>query len=197
MQPAKHNPNENDSGNEPEPQPGHSAQEKGQEPQPTQGSRPDELDEEMALDFLAQYQDLEQALVAAGYTRAGHSPAQAQPDWVGFARHIEARFDADENPVIRAAVAHLLWAEENLEMRNGRLERTDPWENASPHNDIVWLSELIQHTKNRVTHDLMFPGRTGCDYNNVTAAMFVLEAWKQIDPQVEQLVEQVHRQAGS
>lgn len=165
------------------------------DPQPEAGSdvalTPDrvalhrESDEELVLTFLTEYHALEQALVRAGFTGVGRTPGNAQPDWVRFARHIERYFDPDSSPQLQGAVAYMLGQTENWERRMDLLEDTFPWETASPHSDVVWLTELVQQARNRLAHGLNTPDRM--DYNStyVTAALYVVEAWAHIDPDVE------------
>jgi hypothetical protein len=147
-----------------------------------------EYDEELVLTFLSHFNSLEQALVRAGYTQASHAPTTARADWGSFARHIEKQFDPDSSPVLQGAVAYLLCDPENRELRYERIGNSYPWENPDPHNDIVWLSELLQQTGARLLHELNFPGRPRCDLATISAAWFIVEAWSHLDPQVERLL---------
>jgi len=164
---------------------GHSKARDTNTPLPKTAPPKDEVDEELALTFLTFHHTLERALVQAGYTRAGHTPASVRADWERFARHIEAQFDPDSDEVLQGAVGYLLWNQENLDLRNERLEDSFPWEPSSPHNDIVWISVLIQQTRDRLLHRINFLGNPGSDTAQVTAALFVVEAWARLDPKVE------------
>jgi hypothetical protein len=158
------------------------------DPSADQASTSDEFDMEMALTFLTDYHALEQALVRAGYTRASRSPGSTQADWELFARHIEDRFDPDSSAVLQGAVAHLLWHEENMDLRRKRLQDCALWEDFNPNNDIVWISELLQHTRNKLIHGINLPGLPGCDFDQVLAALFVVEAWSHVDSKVESML---------
>jgi len=161
-------------------------------PSPRQQPADREYDEELALTFLSYYLALEQALVRAGFTRAGHTPGTAQADWARFARHIEAQFDPGSSPELEGSVAFLLADENNLERRNKRLEKSSPWENADANNDIVWISELVQQTGKMLAYGLNLPGRSGFDLSLVSAVFFIVQAWSHLDPQVESLLTYVH-----
>lgn len=147
-----------------------------------------DFDEELVLTFVCHYQALERALVRAGYRRAGRTPGSFQADWGRFAYHLEGRFNPAASPVLQGAVAHLLCEPDNLELREQRLENSFFWDITSPHRDIVWLSELIQLTGTRLVHGLNFPGRPRVDLAQVSAALFVLEEWAHLDPEVESLL---------
>jgi hypothetical protein len=144
-----------------------------------------DADEELVLTFLSYFQTLEHALMRAGYTQAGHTPGSAQPDWYRFARHIHPRFDPDSSEVLQGAVSYMLWDDDNLELRNERIENAHFWENADPNNDTVWLSELVQQTGRKVIHGLNFPAKPGVDIAMVTAAMFIVEEWLRLEPEME------------
>ncbi|MGE5374981.1 MAG: hypothetical protein ACM3XO_07970 [Bacteroidota bacterium] len=143
------------------------------------------VDEETVMYFLYRYQDLEQALMRAGYIQAGGSPAGARPDWPRFARQIQTRFEQDPEPVLQAAVTHMLWDDDNLAQRNERLENSALWENRDLNNDVVWLAELLQQTWQKLVHGLNFPGQPGCDIDMVSAALFIVDAWSRLDADVE------------
>ncbi len=147
-----------------------------------------EPDEETLLYFFSHYHALEQAIMRAGYTRSGHRPGSAQPDWSRFARHIEPEFKKDSEPVIQGAVAYLLLDEEHLELRNERIENAHFWESPDPHNDVIWLAELLQQVRKRLIHRLNFPDAPAVDITMVSAALFIVDAWAQLDPEVEKLL---------
>jgi hypothetical protein len=170
------------------PQPGDPGAQDTGTPLPGKAGTRDELDEELALTFLTLYHTFEQALVRAGYTRASRTPGSARADWERFARHIEDQFDPDSSPVLQGAVAYLLFEQKNLDLRNKRLDDAFPWDVSSPHSDIVWISVLIQQTWNQLTHWINFMGTPDSDISQVMAAMFVLEAWAGIDPEVKRLL---------
>jgi hypothetical protein len=150
-----------------------------------------ESDDELVLTFLSHYQALELAMIRAGYTRSSHTPGTAQADWARFARSIQPRFDPKSSPVLEGAVAYMLLDDDYLELRNERIENAYPWENPDPHNDTVWLSELVQLTGRKLIQGLNFPRETGCDITMVTAALFIVEEWSQLDPEVERFLRNV------
>jgi hypothetical protein len=144
-----------------------------------------DYDEELILTYLTEYHALGQALMQAGFVRVGRTPGNAQPDWAGFARHIEQHFDPDSSEPLQGAVAYLLYQKDNLERRTERLQHSQPWETYSPHSDVIWLSEMLQQTHNRLIHGINFLGKPGCDSTQVMAALFIVEAWAHIDLDVE------------
>jgi hypothetical protein len=153
--------------------------------------RHDELiepDEETLLYFFSHYHALEQAILRAGYTRAGRTSASARPDWSRFARHIEPGFMKDTEPVIQGAVAYLLLDEDHMELREERIEHSHFWESPDPNNDVIWLAELLQHIWKRLIHWLNFPDAPAVDIAMVSAALFIVDAWSQLDPEVEKLL---------
>ncbi len=147
---------------------------------------PESADEELALTFLTYYHALEQAMMRAGFTRSGRTPGTSQADWHRFARHIEPKFDPDSSPVLQGAVSYLLWEDENLARRNQRLEEARPWESGSPFSDILWISELLQRTRNKLTYDLNLPGAPACDTAQVMASLMIVEEWGKLEPDVSQ-----------
>ena len=156
---------------------------------PEPPSRYDEWDEEMVLDFLTRYHKLGQALVRAGFTKAGRIPGSVEPNWEQFALHIEEQFDPDSEPVLQGAVAYLGWNPKNFALRNERIEDSDLWETYSVENDMVWLAEMIQRVGNQLTHEINYMDQQPCDDAQVTAALFVLMAWETLDPEVERWLE--------
>jgi hypothetical protein len=144
-----------------------------------------EMDEETVMYFLYRFQALEQALMKAGYTQSGRIPGSTRPDWSRFARHIQPRFNLDSSTVIQGAVAYMLWDEDNLAERNERIENGAPWANPDPHNDTVWLAELLQQTERKLIHALNFPGQPDCDLAMVSSALFIVDEWSRLDPEVE------------
>ena len=117
---------------------------------PKETSPNNDFDEELVLTFLTNYHSLEQALVRAGFTRAGHTPGNPRPDWGKFARHIERLFDPDSSPELMGAVCYLLGEPEEQELRRERLQASVPGELSSPASDIVWLSENWSHRLTRL-----------------------------------------------
>lgn len=157
-------------------------------PNPDPAAKDQDSDEELVLTFLTHYQALEQALLRAGFIRAGRTPGSSQADWVRFARHIEKRFNPKSSEALHTAVTHLLWEDKNMDLRNERLERYSPLEQSDPQHDIVWIAELLQHTRNKLAYGLNFPQGPGCDTSQILAALFVVEDWSHIDPEVERLL---------
>jgi hypothetical protein len=158
-----------------------------QEPPPP--TRYDEWDKEMVLDFLTRYQDLGQALVQAGFTRAGQTPGILLPNWEQFALHIEEQFDPESDPVLEGAVAYLNWNAENLARRNARIDKAEIWETYDVDNDMVWLAETIQRVAHQLTDEISHMDRQPCDDTQVSAALFVLMVWEEIDPEVARWLE--------
>jgi len=151
-----------------------------------------EPDEETLLYFFSHYHALEQAIMRAGYTRAGPTPGSFHADWPRFARHIEPEFKKDTEPVIQGATAYLLLDEEYLDLRNERIENAHFWESPDPNNDTVWLAELLQQVRRGLIHRLNYPDAPPVDIAMVTAALFIVEAWAKIDPIVEGLLAAEH-----
>jgi hypothetical protein len=149
----------------------------------------DEWDEEMALDFLIRYQDLEQALVQAGFTKGSQTPGLLLPNWEQFALHIEEQFDPDSEPVLQGAVAYLYWHQENLDRRNARIDNAATWATYDVDNDMVWLAELIQRVAHQRSDEISHMDRQPCDDTQVSAALFVLMAWAELDPEVARWLE--------
>jgi hypothetical protein len=149
---------------------------------PQKESPHDDFDEELVLTFLALYHSLEQALVRAGYTRAGYTPGNPQPDWGGFARHIAGKFDPDSSPELMGAFCYLLGEPGAQELR---------MELPSPVSDILWLSELVQEVRNRLLLWMNFAGKPWGNDANVVAALYIIQAWSKLDPQVESLLTHV------
>jgi hypothetical protein len=150
--------------------------------------REQDIHEDLALTFLTEYQSFEQALVRAGYTRAGRLPGSTQVDWERFARHIERYFKPDTSAELQGAVAYLLYEGSNLEHRQERLQNPLPWEIVSPRSDLVWLSELVQQTRNQVILGLSLPESPGCRTALVMAALLVVEGMAYTDPDIESLL---------
>ena len=162
------------------------------QPPPDRNKREIEIDEELAITFLTEYHAIEQALVRAGFARAGRIPGSTQPDWERFVRHIERRFRPDSSEELQAAVSYLLIKPSLVELREQRLEYSFPWETASPRSDMIWLSELVQQVRNKLVLGINFPQSSGCDTATTMAALLVMEAWAYTDPQVERLLTFIH-----
>ena len=167
------------------PQIGHTEAEDLLQPSRERNDREKEIDEELVLTFLTEYHAFEQAMVRAGFTRAGRTPASKQPDLGRFARHIEKHFRPDASEMLEGAVAYLLCNPRNQELREERLEKSFPWETSDPQSDVVWLLELVQQTRNRLTLEINFPVTPGMDTTLVMAALFVVEAMANMDPEME------------
>jgi hypothetical protein len=158
---------------------------------PAQGFTNDDADGELVLIFLTEFRALEQALIRAGFTKAGGTHGTAQPDWVRFVRHIERRFHPESSPELQGAVSYLLYDPDKLELRRERLQGSYPGETFSAHSDILWLSELVQEIGNKLIHGINFQKTPGYDTEYVMAALLVVEAWSYIDPTVESLLTHV------
>jgi hypothetical protein len=156
---------------------------------PAQDNDAGRVDEEAVLHFLFRYQELEQALMRAGYIQAGRTSGSSQPDWSRFARHIQSSFHPDSDPALHGAVAYMLWDDDNLAQRNERIEKSLIWED--PNNNMVWLAELLQQIWRRVVHGLNLPGQQGCDITMICAAEFILDAWARLDTEVEKQLSKV------
>ncbi len=144
----------------------------------------DKWDEEIVLDFLARYHDLGQALVRAGFTKAGQAPGVLLPNWEQFALHIEERFDPDSDELLQGAVSYLNWHGENLARRNARLDNAATWETYDVNNDMVWLAEMLQRVAHQLTDEINHMYRQPCDLAQVFAVLDVLMAWEELDPEV-------------
>jgi hypothetical protein len=151
----------------------------------------DDADEDLVLIFLTEFRSLEQALVRAGFTKAGRSHGTAQPDWARFIRHIERRFRPESSPELQGAVSYLLADPDKVALRRKRLQGSLPGEPSSAHSDILWLSELVQETGNKLTHGIPFLKKADFDAAQITAALLVVEAWSYCDPKVESLLTHV------
>jgi len=138
-----------------------------------------DFDAEMVLDFLAAYHALEQALVRAGFTRAGRRSGNPQPDWGGFVRHIEEKFDPESSPELMGAVCTLLGQPLARELRR---------ELPSPVSDVLWLAERVQEIRDRLLLRINFAGKPWGDDTIVVAAWYVVRAWSSIDPKVQCLL---------
>jgi len=152
---------------------------------PPQSSDHNSLDEALVLDFLGYYHSLEAALVQAGFTRVGHSPGSARPDWQQFALSIQGKFVPDPKDEVGAAVNYLLADPARQELRWERMQDSPLEEPSYLQYDIVWLSVLVQEIGNRLLGWINFRGEPGCDDADVTAAMLIVHAWLSIDPSVK------------
>jgi hypothetical protein len=153
--------------------------------------REQEIEDDLALTFLTEYQAFEQALVRAGFTRPGRIPGSVQVDWERFARHIERHFRPDSSVELQGAVAYLLYEKCNQELRLTRLQHPLPWEIVSPLSDLVWLSELVQQTRNELMLGFQFPETSSLKMARVLAALLVVEGMAYTDPQLECLLNSV------
>jgi hypothetical protein len=112
---------------------------------------------------------------------------------VRYARHVEARFRPDSSPELEGAVSYLLFEPDSLERRRERLPDSYPGEPASPHSDLVWLSELVQEAGNRLRHEIHSLKTPGLDTAYLTAVLLVVAALSHVDPAVESFfMKQVH-----
>jgi hypothetical protein len=158
-------------------------------PKPAPPTRYDEWDEEMVLDFLTRYNDLGQALVQAGFTKGSQTPGMLLPNWEQFALHIEEQFDPDSDPVLQGAVAYLNWHEQNLARRNARIDDSQLWETYDVDNDMVWLAESIQRVAHQLSDEISHMDRQPLDDAQVLAALDVVMAWAELDPEVARWLE--------
>ncbi len=151
---------------------------------PAPPTRYTEWDEEMVLDFLTRYHDLGQALVRAGFTKGSPTPGMVLPNWEQFALHIEERFDPDSDEILQGAVSYLNWHDENLARRNARIDESHVWETYDVDNDMVWLAESIQQVAHQLSDEINHMDRQPLDDAQVFAAVYVLMAWAELDPEV-------------
>lgn len=147
-----------------------------------------DIEGEEVLSFLTDFQMLEQALVRAGFIRAGPVPGDARADWARFVRHIELHFDPDSSPELQGAVGYLLADPDKMELRRERLLGSLPGEMSSASSDMLWLAELVQETGNKLIHAIHFVKEPDCDLGHITSARMVIEAWSHCDPAVESLL---------
>jgi hypothetical protein len=149
-------------------------------------------DEELVLIFLTEFRSLEQALIRAGFTRAGRIHAPPQPDWARFVRHIEPRFRPESSPELEGAVSYLLYDPEKMKARRRRSLQESPFgETSGAESDILWLSELVQATGNKLTYGIPFLKKDDFDAAEITAALMVVEAWSYCDPAIGRLLTNV------
>lgn len=158
---------------------------------PKQDLLNDDGDADLILTFLTEFHLLEKALIRAGFTKVGRIHGNVQADWRRFVRHIERGFDPDSSPVLQGAVSYLLYDPDKLALRQKRLESSLPEEASSADSDILWLSELIQETGNRLTHGISFLKASDFDSAQVMAALMVVEAWSSCDPRIKSLLAHV------
>lgn len=145
-----------------------------------------DFDGELALIFLSHYHALEEALVRAGYTRAGHTTGNPRPDWGRFARHIEGKFVPESSPELMGAVCYLLADPEKEALRRERPGAS------SPQSDLLWLAELVQEIRDRLLLRINFPDIPLRDDTAVLAAFLIVQNWSHIDPGVESLLAHGH-----
>jgi hypothetical protein len=150
--------------------------------------REQEIEDDLALTFLTEYQAFEQALVRAGFTRPGRIPGTIQVDWERFARHIERHFITHASDELQGAITYLLYEQGNREQRIARLQHPLPWEIVSPLSDLIWLSELVQQTRNQLILGFNFPETPALHSAKVMAALLVVEGMAYCDPQMECLL---------
>jgi hypothetical protein len=148
----------------------------------------DDLDGDLILTFMTEFQLLEQALVRAGFTCTGQNHGNGRVDWLRFIRYIEPRFRPESSPELEGAVSYLLYNPEKHALRRKRLQDDKPGETRSAHSDMLWLSELVLEIANKLTHGLPFLKKTDLDPDQVMAALFVVEAWSYCDPVIESLL---------
>jgi hypothetical protein len=156
---------------------------------PAPPTRYTEWDKEIVLDFLTRYQDLGQALIRAGFTQGSQVPGMQLPNWEQFALHIEERFDSDSEQVLQGAAAYLKWHEENLDRRNGRVDKSETWETYNVDNDMVWLAESIQRVAHQVSDEISHMDRQPLDDAQLFAVLDVPMAWAELDPEVARWLE--------
>jgi hypothetical protein len=71
-------------------------------------------------------------------------------------------------------------AEEEMDELPGRLQNRLHWESASPYSDVLWLTEMLQHTSFQLTHRYNLVEMPGCAAPQVMAALFVAQAWPEL-----------------
>ncbi len=140
----------------------------------------DEADEDLILTYLTFYRLLERALVRGGFVMAASVNKQARPDWYGWARHIEKKFDPDSAEEVRGAVAYLLGLQDDEEPRPVRTQNRLQWQTGCPFSDNLWLADMLQQTTMQLTYRYNFAETPGCDTPQVMAALFVAEEWLQL-----------------
>jgi hypothetical protein len=109
-----------------------------------------------------------------------------------FVRHIEPRFHPESSPELEGAVSYLLYDPEKMKARRRRLLQDSPFgETSSAQSDILWLSELVRATGNKLTHGIPFLKKDDFDAAEITATLMVVEAWSYCDPTIERLLTHV------
>ena len=151
----------------------------------------DDFDGDLILTFLTEFELFEQALVRAGYVKAGSAYRNVQPDWMGYARHIEPRFHPDSSVEVQGAISYLLCDPNNRKLREERLENELPGEISITANDLLWLVELVQETGRKLTYGIHFQEKYEMETTYVTAAWFVLAALSAYDPTMDRLLMRV------
>jgi hypothetical protein len=146
-------------------------------------SEREEGDEELILTYLTFYRLLEQALVQAGFVRAASGNKQARPDWYGWARHIDKKFDPDSSDELGDGVAYLLGLRDDEEPLPVRTQNRLQWQTGTFFSDNLWLTDMLQQTRMQLTYRYNFAKTPGCDTAQVMAALFVVQAWLQLVPE--------------
>lgn len=155
---------------------------------PGHSSIPDDFDGDLVLLFLTEFHALEQALLRAGYTRAGRLHRSTQPDWIQFVRQIEPQFHPERSPELQGAVSYLLADPQKVKARRKRLEDSLPGEAYGVEQDIVWLAELIVEARNKLTNGIPILDENGFDTAYVTAVMLIVQDWSRCDPTIKKLL---------
>jgi len=140
----------------------------------------EEMDEPLILTYLAFYHLLERLLVQAGFSGSTAAYKQPRPDWYRWARRIEKEFDPASSEELRDAVEYLLSLRDEMEELPGRLQNRIQWESVSPYSDVLWLTEMLQHTSVQLTHRYNLVEMPGCSTPQVMAALFVVQAWLEL-----------------
>lgn len=130
---------------------------------------------EQVFTFLTAFRRFERALKTAGFTMPGRD---AQPDWEGFARHIEGRFDLEATPELQGAVLYVLRSSKRLP--RGTL--------SGYLSEVSWLSTLIQDTVKNLSPRIHFGHVSDIDDELMKASRVILEAWSRCDPNLEKIL---------
>ena len=146
-----------------------------------------ETEAELALAFLAQFRAFERALQKAGFRKSGCPHRQGLPDWEGFARHIERKFQPQGSPAVQAAIAYLLGISVRR-LDDRELSQMYPAERRFHESDIVWLAMVIRAAGHRLSAGLASASGRECAMGIQSACFMVLESWAACEPSVGELL---------
>jgi hypothetical protein len=122
-------------------------------------------------------------LLRAGFVRSPGARKQVRPDWYGWARHINQKFDPGCSDELDDSVDYLLGLRDDEEPRPVRTQNRLQWESASAFSHNLWLADMLQQTTMQLSYRYNFTETPSCDAPQVMACLFVAEAWLQLVPE--------------